>query len=106
MIKTDVLVIGAGPVGLFAVHQLGIIGLNADVVDNLDNVLSSNSHRECEEICDSFNLWVTPEPQSIKIIFFLVVTKFAGPYLSTSTLGQPVPNKVRYIIHQEKFWVF
>ena len=36
MIKTDVLVIGAGPVGLFAVHQLGIIGLKAEVVDNLD----------------------------------------------------------------------
>jgi thioredoxin reductase (NADPH) len=36
MIKTDVMVIGAGPVGLFAVHQLGIIGLKAEVVDNLD----------------------------------------------------------------------
>jgi len=32
------LVIGAGPVGLFAVHQLGIIGLKAEVVDNLDKV--------------------------------------------------------------------
>ena len=38
MIKTDVLVIGAGPVGLFAVHQLGIIGLKSEVVDNLDKV--------------------------------------------------------------------
>ena len=28
MIKTDVIIIGAGPVGLFAVHQLGIKGLN------------------------------------------------------------------------------
>ena len=36
MIKTDALVIGAGPVGLFTVHQLGIIGLKAEVVDNLD----------------------------------------------------------------------
>ena len=38
MIKTDVLIIGAGPVGLFAVHQLGVIGLKAEVVDNLDKV--------------------------------------------------------------------
>jgi len=38
MIKTDVLVIGAGPIGLFAVHQLGIIGLKAEVVDNLDKI--------------------------------------------------------------------
>ena len=38
MIKTDVLIIGAGPAGLFAVHQLGIIGLKAEVVDNLDKI--------------------------------------------------------------------
>ena len=38
MIKTDVLVIGAGPVGLFAVHQLGLIGLKAEVVDNLNKI--------------------------------------------------------------------
>ena len=38
MIKTDALVIGAGPVGLFAVHQLGIIGLKAEIIDNLDKI--------------------------------------------------------------------
>ena len=38
MIKTDVLVIGAGPVGLFVVQQLGLIGLKSEVVDNLDKV--------------------------------------------------------------------
>ena len=38
MVKTDVLVIGAGPVGLFAAHQLGLIGLKAEVVDNLDKI--------------------------------------------------------------------
>ena len=38
MIKTDAVIIGAGPVGLFAVHQLGIIGLKAEVIDNLDKI--------------------------------------------------------------------
>ncbi len=38
MIKTDVLVIGAGPVGIFVVQQLGLIGLKAEVVDNLDKI--------------------------------------------------------------------
>jgi len=38
MIKTDTLVIGAGPVGIFCVHQLGIIGLKSEVVDNLDKI--------------------------------------------------------------------
>jgi len=38
MIDTDVLVIGAGPTGIFSVHQLGIIGLKCEVVDNLDKI--------------------------------------------------------------------
>ena len=38
MINTDVLVIGAGPTGLFCVHQLGLIGLKCEVVDNLDKI--------------------------------------------------------------------
>ena len=38
MIHTDVLIIGAGPVGIFAAHQLGIIGLKTEVVDNLDKI--------------------------------------------------------------------
>ena len=36
MIKTDVVIIGAGPVGLFSVHQLGIKGLKSEIIDNLD----------------------------------------------------------------------
>ncbi len=37
-IKTDCLIVGAGPVGLFAVFELGILGLNAEVIDNLDKI--------------------------------------------------------------------
>ena len=39
MNKTDVLIIGAGPTGLFCAHQLGIIGLQCEIVDNLDKNL-------------------------------------------------------------------
>ena len=38
MIKTDALIIGAGPTGLFTAHQLNLIGLNCEVVDNLDKI--------------------------------------------------------------------
>jgi len=38
MIKTDALIIGAGPTGLFTAHQLRLIGLTCEVVDNLDKI--------------------------------------------------------------------
>tara|TARA_Y100000590_G_scaffold113568_1_gene129459 strand:- start:47 stop:1063 length:1017 start_codon:yes stop_codon:yes gene_type:complete len=38
MIKTDALVIGAGPTGLFTAHQLKLIGLSCEIVDNLDKI--------------------------------------------------------------------
>ncbi len=38
MIKTEALIVGAGPTGLFCAHQLGIIGLKCEIVDNLDKI--------------------------------------------------------------------
>ena len=38
MIKTDALIIGAGPTGLFTAHQLKLIGLDCIIVDNLDKI--------------------------------------------------------------------
>ena len=36
--KTDVVIIGAGPVGLFAVFELGLLNIKCQLVDNLDKV--------------------------------------------------------------------
>ena len=38
MINTDALIIGAGPTGLFTAHQLKLIGLDCQIVDNLDKI--------------------------------------------------------------------
>ena len=38
MNKTDALIIGAGPTGLFTAHQLKLIGLDCEIVDNLDKL--------------------------------------------------------------------
>jgi thioredoxin reductase (NADPH) len=35
MIKTDVVIVGAGPCGLFQVFELGLLGLKAEVVDSI-----------------------------------------------------------------------
>lgn len=38
LLKTDVAIIGAGPAGLFAVFQCGMLGLRAHVFDSLDQI--------------------------------------------------------------------
>ena len=38
MINTDVLIIGAGPTGLFAARKINLIGLKCEIVDNLDKM--------------------------------------------------------------------
>lgn len=37
-VRTDVLIVGAGPVGLFAAFEAGVIGLSCHIVDGLDKV--------------------------------------------------------------------
>lgn len=37
-IQTDALIVGAGPIGLFQVFELGLLGLKAEVVDSLPQV--------------------------------------------------------------------
>ena len=37
MIKTDVVIIGAGPCGLFQVFELGLLGLKCEVIDSIRN---------------------------------------------------------------------
>ena len=38
MHKTDIIIIGAGPVGLFAVFELGLLNLKCHLIDNLDKI--------------------------------------------------------------------
>ena len=38
IIETDIVIIGAGPVGLFTVFEAGLLGLNCHLIDNLDKV--------------------------------------------------------------------
>ena len=84
MIKTDVLVIGAGPVGLFAVHQLGIIGLKAEVVDNLDKVGG-----QCIELYPDKPIYDIPG-----------IPKCTGETLTKSLLEQIKPFKTNFHLNE------
>ncbi len=44
-IKTDALIVGAGPCGLFQVFELGLLGIKADILDSLPN-----SGGQCTEL--------------------------------------------------------
>ncbi|HYC24866.1 MAG TPA: ferredoxin--NADP(+) reductase, partial [Roseiarcus sp.] len=38
IIKTDAIIIGAGPIGLFAVFELGLVDIKAHLIDILPKV--------------------------------------------------------------------
>ena len=84
MIKTDVLVIGAGPVGLFAVHQLGIIGLKAEVVDNLDKIGG-----QCIELYPDKPIYDIP-----------AIPECTGESLTKSLLEQIKPFKTNFHLNE------
>ena len=84
MIKTDVLIIGAGPVGLFAVHQLGIIGLKAEVVDNLDKIGG-----QCIELYPDKPIYDIP-----------AIPECTGESLTKSLLEQIKPFKTNFHLNE------
>ena len=97
MKKTDVIIIGAGPVGLFAVHQLGIKGLNAVVIDNLDK-----AGGQCIELYPDKPIYDIP-----------AVPECTGEQLTTRLLEQIKPfnteillnERVEELREEKKNWV-
>ena len=97
MIKTDTLIIGAGPVGLLCVHQLGIIGLKCEVVDNLDKIGG-----QCIELYPDKPIYDIP-----------AVPECTGEELTNSLIKQIEPLKpnfylgerVQEIKNLEKKWI-
>tara|TARA_B100000686_G_scaffold332697_1_gene397752 strand:+ start:34 stop:1053 length:1020 start_codon:yes stop_codon:yes gene_type:complete len=84
MIKTDVVVIGAGPVGLFAVHQLGIIGLKAEIIDNLDKIGG-----QCIELYPDKPIYDIP-----------AIPECTGEGLTKSLLEQIKPFKTNFHLNE------
>ena len=82
--KTDTIIIGAGPVGLFAVHQLGIKGLNAIVVDNLDKVGG-----QCIELYPDKPIYDIP-----------AVPECTGKELTNKLLEQIKPFKTKFFLSE------
>jgi len=84
MIKTDALVIGAGPVGLFCVHQLGIIGLKCEVIDNLDKIGG-----QCIELYPDKPIYDIP-----------AIPECTGEELTNNLIKQIKPFKEKFILNE------
>ena len=84
MEKTDVIIIGAGPVGLFAVHQLGIKGLKAIVIDNLDK-----AGGQCIELYPDKPIYDIP-----------AVPECTGEELTEKLLEQIKPFKTKFFLNE------
>jgi thioredoxin reductase (NADPH) len=83
--KTDALIIGAGPCGLFQVFELGLLGIQADVVDSLSAVGG-----QCA--------WLYPDKPIYDIPAVPVCT---GAELVANLMQQIEPFKPRFHLGQE-----
>ena len=84
MNKTDVLIIGAGPTGLFCAHQLGIIGLSCEIVDNLDK-----AGGQCIELYPDKPIYDIP-----------AVPECTGEELTNNLLKQIKPFNVKFHLNE------
>jgi len=97
MIKTDAIIIGAGPTGLFAVHQLGVIGLKCEVIDNLDR-----AGGQCIELYPDkpiYDIPAIPECTGAELTNDLL--KQIEPFKTSFHLGQ----RVEEIKKEDNLWV-
>ena len=83
--KTDVAIIGAGPVGLFAVFELGLLNIKCHLIDNLDKVGG-----QCAELY--------PEKPIYDIPSRPIVT---GQELTDELIKQTNPFKPQFHLNQQ-----
>ena len=84
MIKTDALIIGAGPTGLFTAHQLKLIGLDCIIVDNLDKIGG-----QCIELYPDKPIYDIP-----------AVPECTGEELTNNLLNQLKPFDIKFHLNE------
>lgn len=84
ILETDVVVIGAGPVGLFAVFQCGMLGLKCHVVDSLDHIGG-----QCTALYPEKPIYDIPaEPSISGAVLIEQLEQQAAPFSPIYHLGQ------------------
>jgi thioredoxin reductase (NADPH) len=85
MTKTDVLIIGAGPTGLFAVFELGLLNLNCHLIDNLDKIGG-----QCHELYPEKPIYDIPSR-----------TRVSGKELIDNLKAQAMPFDPKFHLNQQ-----
>ncbi len=83
--KTDVIIIGAGPVGLFAIFELGLLNISCHVIDNLDK-----PGGQCAELYPEKPIYDIPSR-----------VKITGQELTDNLIAQAKPFKPVYHLNQQ-----
>ena len=84
MNKTDALIIGAGPTGLFTAHQLKLIGLDCEIVDNLDKIGG-----QCIELYPDKPIYDIP-----------AVPECTGEELTNNLINQLKPFNIKFHLNE------
>ena len=84
MNKTDALIIGAGPTGLFTAHQLKLIGLDCEIVDNLDKIGG-----QCIELYPDKPIYDIP-----------AIPECTGEELTTNLINQLKPFDIKFHLNE------
>ena len=82
--ETDVVIIGAGPCGLFQVFELGLLDMKAHLIDNLDKIGG-----QCAELYPDKNLYDIPSRPAI-----------TGQELTDDLIKQAEPFNPSYHLNQ------
>lgn len=82
--ETDVVIIGAGPCGLFQVFELGLLDMQAHLIDNLDKIGG-----QCAELYPDKNLYDIPSRPAI-----------TGQELTNDLITQAEPFEPTYHLNQ------
>ena len=82
--ETDVVIIGAGPCGLFQVFELGLLDMKAHLIDNLDKIGG-----QCAELYPDKNLYDIPSRPAI-----------TGQELTDDLITQAEPFEPTYHLNQ------
>ena len=84
MIITDAVIIGAGPTGLFCAHQLGMIGLKCEIIDNLDKIGG-----QCIELYPDKPIYDIP-----------AISKCTGEQLTNNLINQIKPFNFKFHLNE------